>query len=215
MHFGVTTTPEPDAEPPPTPAKMRRSATTSPDLEPIAAHPHALSKAVQGRADTPDGIGAGEGSRCPRAERVAASPGWGGTTRQRSGEEPRVAARKKVRQDRVTRPATKPSPRPRERPSPGRPSKLTPETGWKLVGLLVAGVPLSRACEEVGVSRRTAQRWRARAWSTGPDDALPVPMEKAIQRGKLAAAEVQQPRQVEQFELSALDELFTDFRAQP
>jgi integrase len=40
-------------------------------------------------------------------------------------------------------------------------------------------VPLVRACEELGISPRPAQRWRARAWSRDPADAPFVAIEQA------------------------------------
>jgi hypothetical protein len=85
-----------------------------------------------------------------------------------------------------------PAPRLRERRRRGRPAKFTPALGWQLVALLVAGASLGHACAEVGISVRTAQRWRARAWSRDPADAPYVEIERALWVGRVAAAQVGQ-----------------------
>jgi hypothetical protein len=110
---------------------------------------------------------------------------------------------------RASREPESPAPRKRE---PGRPSKFTPDLGWKLVALLVAGVPLVRACDEIGISPRTAQRWRARAWSRAPGDAPYVAIERALWRGRGAAAELGQSSQAKDVaQLQPLDDVVADF----
>jgi hypothetical protein len=105
-----------------------------------------------------------------------------------------------------------PAPRLRERRQRGRPAKFTPDLGWRLVALLVAGVPLVRACEELGISPRTAQRWRARAWSRDPADQAYVEIERALWVGRVAAAELGQPSHREDVaELQPLDDVLADF----
>lgn len=92
----------------------------------------------------------------------------------------------------------------------GRPSKLTNDTAWTLVGLLVAGRTLNDAAAAVGVSPRTVQRWRKRAYSSRPEDAAYVEIEQALWRGKLAAAEYGQRRVETPVALVPLDELYRD-----
>jgi hypothetical protein len=75
---------------------------------------------------------------------------------------------------------------------PGRPSKLTPDVSSELLALVVAGVPVMHAAAKVGIDRRTVARWRRRAYSSRPEDRPYVMLERAIQRGKLAAAEAGQ-----------------------
>jgi hypothetical protein len=94
---------------------------------------------------------------------------------------------------------------------PGRPSKLTPDVSSELLALIVAGVPIGHAAAEVGIDRRSVARWRARAYSTRPEDRPYVKLEQAIQRGKLAAAEVGQRSHVDEpSDLRPLADVFAD-----
>ncbi len=47
--------------------------------------------------------------------------------------------------------------------STGRPSKLTPELGAKILGLICEGLAYEVCCQAVGISDRTLRRWRERA----------------------------------------------------
>ena len=58
------------------------------------------------------------------------------------------------------------------------PTKLTPEVVDRLVGLLAGGASSATAAQAVGVSRRTVETWRARAWSQRPQDRLFVELEQ-------------------------------------
>jgi hypothetical protein len=51
----------------------------------------------------------------------------------------------------------------------GRPSKLTPEIGGKLAGVIIAGHSISDAFRN-RVATHSVQRWRARAYSKRPED---------------------------------------------
>jgi hypothetical protein len=64
----------------------------------------------------------------------------------------------------------------------GRPSKLTPERADQLVALLGAGVGVADTARELGISRRTIQVWRARAYSTRLEDQPYVDLERRIWR---------------------------------
>jgi Homeodomain-like domain len=64
---------------------------------------------------------------------------------------------------------------------PGRPGKLTPALGDRLVELLAAGASTTGAAAQLGISRRTVQVWRARAWSRQPQDRPYVELERRIQ----------------------------------
>lgn len=68
---------------------------------------------------------------------------------------------------------------------PGRPSKLTPERAERLVELLAAGATTAQAAEALGVSRRTIQVWRARAWSRESRDAPYVALERRLRARSL------------------------------
>jgi hypothetical protein len=74
----------------------------------------------------------------------------------------------------------------------GRPSKLDASTSAHLAALVIAGSTITDAAREVGVSRRTATGWLARAWSRDPRDADCVALVKMIVRGQIAAAEAGQ-----------------------
>jgi hypothetical protein len=97
----------------------------------------------------------------------------------------------------------------------GRPPKFT-EVAWPLIAQLVAGKSVTAAAAEVGVSRRSVQAWRKRAYSARPEDQPYVAFEQALQRGKLAAAEtgqrVAEPGALfNPAGLPTLDELLADF----
>jgi hypothetical protein len=70
----------------------------------------------------------------------------------------------------------------RARRRPGRPTKLNDELADRLVLLVEAGVPLSSAATTLGVTARTIQLWRARAYSTRPQDRPHVELERRLQR---------------------------------
>jgi hypothetical protein len=72
---------------------------------------------------------------------------------------------------------------------PGRPSALTRERADRLVALLSAGETVTSAAATLGVSRRTVERWRARAWSREPRDAPFVVLERRL-RDVLRARDV-------------------------
>jgi hypothetical protein len=55
--------------------------------------------------------------------------------------------------------------------------------------LIIAGHSITAAAAEVGVDRRTVERWRARAYSTRPEDQACVEFERMIWWGTLAAYE--------------------------
>lgn len=63
---------------------------------------------------------------------------------------------------------------------PGRPTKLDAAVADRLVELLGAGVTITEAATELGVTRRTVQLWRARAWSRDPRDAPFVELERRL-----------------------------------
>src|SRR5262249_2624864 len=90
---------------------------------------------------------------------------------------------------------------------PGRPSKLAHDVAWRLIALIVSGVPIAHAAADVGVDRRSIERWRRRAYSSRPEDQLCVELEQGLQRGLLAAAEVGQRRVT----LEPLDVLLANF----
>jgi Transposase len=69
---------------------------------------------------------------------------------------------------------------------PGRPSKLTPQVAVQLAEQLGAGAAVGEAARAVGVSRRTLQLWRARAYSSRPEDQPYVSLERRIQRAVAA-----------------------------
>jgi hypothetical protein len=97
----------------------------------------------------------------------------------------------------------------------GRPPKFT-EVAWPLLAQLVAGRTFTAAAAEVGVSPRSVQLWRKRAYSSRPEDQPYVEFEQALQRGRLAAAEtgqrVAEPGAVvDPAGLATLDELLAEF----
>ena len=69
---------------------------------------------------------------------------------------------------------------------PGRPTLLDEELADRLVALLESGATITDAAFALGVSRRTIERWRARAWSREPRDAPFVELERRV-RDALAA----------------------------
>jgi transposase-like protein len=98
---------------------------------------------------------------------------------------------------------------------PGRPPRFTPDVAWRVIALLTAGSTVEATAADVGVTPRSIQAWRSRAWSHDPADRQYVEFERAIQRGRLAAAEVGQRSRLvdESTELQPLDELFADLDA--
>jgi Homeodomain-like domain len=64
-------------------------------------------------------------------------------------------------------------------PKRGRPSKLTPRLAAEIVAKLTAGASVTTAAAEVGISRRTFQMWRRRAYSRDPRDLAYVAVELA------------------------------------
>jgi hypothetical protein len=105
--------------------------------------------------------------------------------------------------------ATKPAPR-----RPGRPTKLTDDVAWRLIGLIASGVPITHAAAEVGVDRRSVERWRARAYSTRAEDRACVEFEQALTRALLAATEGGRPSArviAGSSSLLSLDELLAEF----
>jgi hypothetical protein len=80
----------------------------------------------------------------------------------------------------------------------------------ELLARLVAGYTNSAAAQAVGITPRTLQLWRKRAYSTRPEDQPFVEFERALQRGLLAAAEVGQPRARDLVVPATLDELLAD-----
>jgi Helix-turn-helix domain len=71
---------------------------------------------------------------------------------------------------------------------PGRPSSLTPEIADRLVQLLASGVTLTDAAASIGVTRRSVQNWRHRAYSSRLQDRPYVELEKRLQRMELERA---------------------------
>lgn len=78
----------------------------------------------------------------------------------------------------------------------GRPSKLTDGVAWRLIGLICAGRSITEAAAEVGVDRRSVERWRARAYSSRPEDQPFVEFERALTRGLIARTETEQREEV-------------------
>ena len=91
---------------------------------------------------------------------------------------------------------------------PGRPSKLTSTTAAELVARLTRGDTISRAAADVGVTRRSVAAWRARAYSSRPEDRPYVEFEQSLTRGLIAAAEHE--RRERPVALQPLDDLFAD-----
>jgi hypothetical protein len=69
----------------------------------------------------------------------------------------------------------------------GRPSKL-PELADRLVELMAGGATVTAAAAELGISRRTLQTWRARAYSREPHDRPHVLLEQRVQAARVEAA---------------------------
>jgi hypothetical protein len=90
----------------------------------------------------------------------------------------------------------------------GRPSSLTPERADTLVGLFAAGATVTDAAATVGVTRRTVELWRARAYSTRPEDRLYVDLEKRLQQALVERAA--RPWEAVLAGVTALDELDLD-----
>ena len=88
----------------------------------------------------------------------------------------RRAVREKDRENRVVK------------KSRGRPSKLTPDLVDRLVALVADGASVSAAAADVGVTLRTVQAWRARAFSRDPRDAAHVAFERRLQAARVDAA---------------------------
>jgi hypothetical protein len=94
---------------------------------------------------------------------------------------------------------------------PGRPPKFTPEVAWRVIALLSAGTTVDAAAVDVGVTPRSIQAWRRRAYSRAPADRGYVEFERALQRGLLAAAQTaERSRIVEARPLQSLDEFLRD-----
>ena len=72
--------------------------------------------------------------------------------------------------------------------SRGRPSKLTPAVAERLAGLLAGGASVTAAARACGVSVRSVQSWRARAWSQRPQDRPYVELEQRVQAARVEAA---------------------------
>jgi hypothetical protein len=72
---------------------------------------------------------------------------------------------------------------------PGRPTKCTPATASQLVALIARGDTVSAAADSVGITRRSVAAWRARAYSSRPEDAPYVEFEQSLTRALLAATE--------------------------
>ena len=70
----------------------------------------------------------------------------------------------------------------------GRPTKLDQASADRLVALLRSGVTLEAVAAILDVDRRTVQRWRARAWSRDPRDAIYVELEKRLREAPAATA---------------------------
>jgi hypothetical protein len=94
--------------------------------------------------------------------------------------------------------------------SRGRPTKLTDDVAWRLVGLICAGHSITAAAAEIGVDRRSVERWRARAYSSRPEDAPFVSFERALTRGLIARTEVEQRISMPDIEIAPLAELYAD-----
>jgi hypothetical protein len=91
----------------------------------------------------------------------------------------------------------------------GRPSLLTPEVADRLAGLLAGGATVPDAAAAVGVSVRTVQRWRARAWSQRERDQPFVALERRVHAARVAAA-ARAPVPVEDWRAAAqrLEEMY-------
>lgn len=124
---------------------------------------------------------------------------WGRTPSRRSWQRPHLFARTVARIGSVAS----------EQKSRGRPSELDASTSGRLAASLVAGSTLTAAASEIGVSRRTATGWMARAWSRYPRDAEAVRLVQMVVRGRIAAPEAGQPRP-EPLALVPLDDVLRD-----
>ena len=88
-----------------------------------------------------------------------------------SGRLPRA----REKSSKISAPVPAKNPRP-----PGRPTKLDDVVADRLVALVSAGATITDAAAELGVTRRTVQLWRARAWSRDPRDAPHVELERRL-----------------------------------
>jgi hypothetical protein len=97
---------------------------------------------------------------------------------------------------------------------PGRPPKFTHDVAWRVIALLAAGSTVKDAAADVDVTPRAIQTWRKRAYSRDPADRAFVEFERALQRGLIAAAEIDQrpAREISMpnIEIQPLDELLRD-----
>jgi hypothetical protein len=62
----------------------------------------------------------------------------------------------------------------------GRPARLTPELGELIAAQLAGGASLADAAVAAGIAPRTLREWRARAWSSRPEDRLYVQLEQRL-----------------------------------
>jgi hypothetical protein len=76
---------------------------------------------------------------------------------------------------------------------PGRPTKLSPELADRLVALLADGATTTAAAAELGVTRRTIQLRRARAWSRDPRDAPFVELAKRLRDAVASPSPLEAP----------------------
>jgi hypothetical protein len=63
----------------------------------------------------------------------------------------------------------------------------------EVVALITAGHSITSTAMQVGVSRRSIQMWRRRAYSRAPEDAPYVAFEQYLQRALLAEAQLGHP----------------------
>ena len=70
------------------------------------------------------------------------------------------------------------------------------------MGLLAGGASVAAAARECGVSVRSVQAWRARAWSPRPQDRPYVELERRVQAARVEAA-ARAPAPVEDWKAAA------------
>jgi hypothetical protein len=101
---------------------------------------------------------------------------------------------------------------PSAKKTPGRPPKFTPDVAWRVIALLSAGATVKATAADVDVTPRAIQSWRARAYSSRPEDRLYVEFEQALTRGLIASAESGQRASAVNgpTEPRALADVFTD-----
>jgi hypothetical protein len=97
-----------------------------------------------------------------------------------------------------------------KKPAPGRPPKLDDQLAVEIASRLIVGETTSDVARTLHISRRSIAGWRARAWSARPEDRVCVELEQMIWRGRVAAAEVAQPRVGAYSKPQPLDELYRD-----